>query len=69
MLSALSDEVIFHTHVQAITLKFDSYFIFLLEEEMYRRNLRFKDYGISKQIIEPSRRNDLLRNWMYIPYI
>lgn len=62
MLSGLSKEALFHTYVQAIVLKLDPYFVFLLEEEMYRRNLRFKDYGISKQIIEPSRRNDLLRN-------
>ncbi|MGG2134704.1 sporulation histidine kinase inhibitor Sda [Bacillus sp. S2(2024)] len=48
ILSTLSKEALFHAYVQAIAQKLDPYFVFLLEEEMYRRNLRFQDYGISQ---------------------
>ncbi|MFD0769506.1 sporulation histidine kinase inhibitor Sda [Bacillus sp. CGMCC 1.60114] len=42
ILSTLSKEALFHAYVQAIAQKLDPYFVFLLEEEMYRRNLRFR---------------------------
>lgn len=48
MLQKITDQLLINVYAKAITLKLDSHFVYLLEEEINRRNLSLMKYETGK---------------------